>query len=444
MPAAARGDARVRNFDGVGCAGCGVTTCRRWHFAPTTDILDLLDLNGEALDQSWMAELQEQLTARLQREADAVARAAAAGCSDARQSELKQQQAETKARLAALKDGKHTLGKPRMWFCTGKEQKSSCRTAKGKAERVVEWDGSDLPAASTLRTAHAGALAIAPHPEGASHGHHVVPAWMLRAIPTSKAAADLINLDPPYTLEDVGKLQRQVHEYPDAEPEPHPEPTSELYRTFLCARRGSMLSSAVDKRHGRLPWEQSILILPEECDTAEKLAEQVTMRFFERVGFEEGHVDAYVGYLISKHGERRCTAQGMLSFALPTREAFIQLAEMQDICVSRNAIVEVEIDNGLDAVSGEGGWGSTIEVDMQPLMQERERLSLSISVKNEFGFVHVLGAHGSYVGMCWAERFLWKPEAECERLPVACTPTRRSQRKTPAKKPRQAGGGPES
>ena len=120
MPAAARGDARVRNFDGVGCAGCGVTTCRRWHFAPTTDILDLLDLNGEALDQSWMAELQEQLTARLQREADAVARAAAAGCSDARQSELKQQQAETKARLAALKDGKHTLGKPRMWFCTGR------------------------------------------------------------------------------------------------------------------------------------------------------------------------------------------------------------------------------------------------------------------------------------------------------------------------------------
>ena len=96
---------------------------------------------------------------------------------------------------------------------------------------------------------HAGALAIAPHPEGASHGHHVVPAWMLRAIPTSKAAADLINLDPPYTLEDVGKLQRQVHEYPDAEPEPHPEPTSELYRTFLCARRGSMLR--VDKTLGR-------------------------------------------------------------------------------------------------------------------------------------------------------------------------------------------------
>ena len=44
MPAAKRGDAAVRNFDGLGCAGCGVTASRRWHFAATTDILDLLHL----------------------------------------------------------------------------------------------------------------------------------------------------------------------------------------------------------------------------------------------------------------------------------------------------------------------------------------------------------------------------------------------------------------
>ena len=443
MPAAVRGDAPVRNFDGVGCAGCGVTTCRRWHFAPTTDILDLLDLNGVLLEKGWMAELQEALATQLQHAADHAAWYERRYPGQKSEPALKQRD-EIRAKLQALKDGKLTLGRPRAWFCTGKDQRSCCRTAKSKAGRVVEWDGGDLPAPSTLRTAYAGALAIAPHPEGASRGYHVVPAWRLRAA-TDTASTYVQGPTPPYTLADPGIAACLEDLLPCLEPSE--EPCAETYRQFMCAREraGSLVelrdARGRPRRDGlhRLPGDQAIIMLPEECNSEEKLAAQLDMRFCERVGMEVGHVDHYIGYLVCKHSEKRCSARGTFSLTLPTREAFI---EQHGISAVRTAIVEVAVlvfDGDLVGTA-EGGWGSTIEVDMEPLLSEEweeRRLILMISVTNEFGFVHTMGALGGpYYGPCWAEFLEWKPEAECERLPMAGTPTRRSQRMTPAKKAR--------
>lgn len=105
---ATRNDSPVRNFDGAGCAGCGVEQSRKWLYT-NKERGHLCVVIFEAL-QSGVGPVPPQF---------------------------------------------------RSWFCMGKEKKSACRTQQEKSKTMVnEWDGGELPTYSNVRVA--GAAIVGP------------------------------------------------------------------------------------------------------------------------------------------------------------------------------------------------------------------------------------------------------------------------------------------